>query len=641
MIVMNASTFFRQLILSITLLSAFAWHACATEPLPPFLLDSKTLDASAVASSAKKALEVPIVTVVDKPRPSPTGDFHDYVSYGRYWWPDPASTNGLPYIQRDGHPNREQMAFGDQDRLGRMIDTVETLAQGWQLEHREEYARRAGEWIRAWFVTTAARVNPSFEYAQIHLGRDGNHGNKSGLIDTRVFDRLIDALRMLHGSPAFTGNDEAAVHQWFSDYLQWLTTSKNGKLEHEATNNHGSWFLGQLIAITRYLDREDEARQFAREDFARIANQFAPDGSQPLELVRQDGLGYCAFNLEAQFCIATLAAPLGVDLWHYSATNGASLHRGLEFLLPYNTAPEAWPHSQLKKLEPGFLQPQIDQAAHIWPEPKAESSNAPATTPVSLPGAETYVYRDGKPDPMRLHVFKPKNWTAEDRRPALVFFFGGGWTKGTPERSANYAKWAATLGMVGIAPDYRTKERFNTSPLESVADGRAALRWIEDHADKLGIDPKKIVVGGSSSGGHVALWTAIEHTPPGSNTNEAPRIKPFALILVSPVSDTSSAIGYTPKRFGDKAEALSPVYQLDTKMPPVLLFHGNADTTVTNAQSIALHDKLVASSNVCEFITVPGGNHGFQSQLSEWKDKSRDIVKEFLTKQGILPVPAK
>ena len=170
---------------------------------------------------------------------------------------------------------------------------------------------------------------------------------------------------------------------------------------------------------------------------------------------------------------------------------------------------------------------------------------------------------------------------------------------------------------------------------------RAALRWVQDHADKLGIDSRRIVVGGSSSGGHVALWTAIEHTPPGSDANEAPRVKPFALILVSPVSDTSSASGYTPKRFGDKAEALSPVHQLDAKMPPVLVFHGDADTTVTNRQSIALRDKLVASSNVCELITVPGGSHGFQTQLPEWKEKSRAAIKEFLTKESILPVVVK
>jgi acetyl esterase/lipase len=636
MIVLNPSRFLRRLTFFAGLLSALVWHAFAAEPLSPFLLDVKTLDAASVSDNAREAIKRPIATIVDKEHPSPSGDPHDYVSYGRYWWPDPASSNGLPYIQRDGYPNRQQMAYGDQDRLEHMIDTVETLAEAWQLDHREEYARRAGEWIRAWFVAPATRVNPSFEYAQIRPGHNDNHGSNSGLID-------------LHGSPAFTDNDEARVHQWFSDYLHWLTTSKNGKLEHEAPNNHGSWYLTQIITIARYLDREDDARQFVREDFARIASQFAPDGSQPFELVRRDGLFYCGYNLEAQFHIATLAAPLGVDLWHYAATNGASLHQGLEFLRPYNTTPETWPHSQLRKLKPGFLQALLDQAARIWPDSKidpskatsVESSNGTAVaTPITLPGAETFVYRDGQPQPMRLHVFKPKNWKPEDRRPALVFFFGGGWTRGTPEHSATYAKLAATLGMVGIAPDYRTRDRFGTSPLESVADGRAAVRWIEDHADQLGIDPQKIVVGGSSAGGHVALWTAITHTPPGSATNEAPRVKPVALILVSPVSDTSSAIGYTPQRFGDKAEALSPVHQLDAKMPPVLLFHGDADTTVTNAQSIALHDRLVASSNVCEFISVPGGNHGFQSQLPEWKDKSRDIMKTFLTDQGVLPVPA-
>ena len=199
------------------------------------------------------------------------------------------------------------------------------------------------------------------------------------------------------------------------------------------------------------------------------------------------------------------------------------------------------------------------------------------------------------------------------------------------------ARWATTLGMVGIAPDYRTRGRFGTSPLESVADGRAALRWVQEHAGELGVDTEKIVVGGSSAGGHVALWTAITHTPPGSDPAEAPLAKPCALILVSPVSDTSTATGYTPKRFGPNAGALSPVDQLDAKMPPVLVFHGDADTTVTNRESIALEQKLIASGNICERISVPGGNHGFQSQLPEWKEKSRDIMKEFLAKLGVVP----
>src|SRR5206468_1397440 len=83
----------------------------------------------------------------------------------------------------------------------------------------------------------------------------------------------------------------------------------------------------------------------------------------------------------------------------------------------------------------GGLSRQADNAESQKPAKSLSKSpttdtNAPETTPVTLPGAETHIYRDGKPEPMRLHVFKPKNWKPGDQRPALVFFFGGGWTRG-------------------------------------------------------------------------------------------------------------------------------------------------------------------------------------------------------------------
>ncbi len=276
----------------------------------------------------------------------------------------------------------------------------------------------------------------------------------------------------------------------------------------------------------------------------------------------------------------------------------------------------------------------------------AKETKAPRpieTTPATLPGAETVVYREAKPDALRLHIFKPKNWKASDQRPAFVWFFGGGWTRGTPANAAGYAKWAADLGFVGIAPDYRVKDRFNTSPLESVADGRAALRWVQDHAAELGIDPARVVVGGNSAGGHVALWTAIKHTPPGSVAGEDPLKQPLALVLTSAVSDTTKAKGYTPARFGENDVALSPIDQLDAKMPPAIVFHGDADTTVPQRQSLALRDKLLATGNTVEFISVPGGSHNFSGDLPEWKEKTRVMIAAFLTKEKILPVvqPAK
>ena len=271
------------------------------------------------------------------------------------------------------------------------------------------------------------------------------------------------------------------------------------------------------------------------------------------------------------------------------------------------------------------------------PKPPAP---APEETPLTLPGADPFVYRTVGDVSVRLHVFKPSGWKAGDRRPALIDFFGGGWTHGTPKQAAGWSKWAADQGMVGIAPDYRVKNRFGTSPLEAVSDGRAALRWVEDNAAQLGIDPTKIVVVGSSAGGHLALWTAIAHTPPGSDPKLAPTVKPVALILLSAVSDTSVASGYTPSRFGENATALSPVHQLDAQMPPMLVFHGDADTTVPQRQSFALRDKLKATGNWVEFVNVPGGLHSFTG-MPGWGDKTKALAKAFLEEQKVIPVSAR
>lgn len=257
-------------------------------------------------------------------------------------------------------------------------------------------------------------------------------------------------------------------------------------------------------------------------------------------------------------------------------------------------------------------------------------------TPTRLPGAETMAYREGK-NAMNLFVYKPEGWKASDKRSAFVYFFGGGWTKGTPMKSGSTAAWAARHGMVGIAPDYRTKNRFGTSPLASVADSRAAFNWVVEHADKLGIDPNRIAVGGASAGGHVALWTALSTTPPGSDPVESPKVKPAAIYLSSAVTDTSPETGYTPSRFGNDAVALSPVDHLDAKMPPVLMFHAVDDSLVNYSTAVALHDKLLATGNECEFITVPRGGHGYSSHFPEWKDKTRAKLEKLFEKTGLLP----
>jgi len=267
----------------------------------------------------------------------------------------------------------------------------------------------------------------------------------------------------------------------------------------------------------------------------------------------------------------------------------------------------------------------------------------PEVTPLSLPGSEPFVFRKAGTNELRLHIVKPLGWTNGDQRPCLVSFFGGGWNSGTPERSIVWAKWAANKGLVGVAPDYRTRDRFGGTPEDCVSDARAAVRWIEKHAAELGIDPKKIISMGSSAGGHVAAWTAIPSAGPGKD-DPALDTLPAALVLLNPVTDTKAGGYGGPKRFGgDVARALacSVPDQMPASMPPTIVFHATADQTVPYANSVAFRDKLVSRGNRCELVTFEGLGHSYNSSKygeagSVADKKTREDIAAFLASLGLV-----
>lgn len=238
----------------------------------------------------------------------------------------------------------------------------------------------------------------------------------------------------------------------------------------------------------------------------------------------------------------------------------------------------------------------------------------PETTPRTLPGSEPFIFREVGAVELRLHVVKPEGWKADDARPCFVSFFGGGWTKGTPERVIHWAKWAAAHGMVGIAPDYRTRDRLGGQPEDCIADARAAIDWIAAHAEQLGIDPEKIVVLGSSAGGHVALWTAISAPGPGKD-DPAPKVLPAAMVLINPVTDTTDSGYGGVKRFKSeaRARACSVNHQMSAAMPPTIVFHATEDELVPYANSVVFRDKMIANGNRCELVTFEGLGHSYYS----------------------------
>lgn len=269
---------------------------------------------------------------------------------------------------------------------------------------------------------------------------------------------------------------------------------------------------------------------------------------------------------------------------------------------------------------------------------------APSTTLTALPGTTALVYRNASPANLSLFVYKPTGWHAEDSRAAMLCIFGGGWVTGNPTKDLpkGLAAWAASKGMVGITPDYRTNERFATTPLQQVDDARAALRWVQDNHASLGVDPSRIVTCGSSTGAHLALWTAISATPPGSDPQTAPLVQPVATILVSAIFDTSPMSGFHADRFGAQALALSPFHQPAAYMPPTLMFHGTADKLLPYAHAVEYCDALRSHGNACQLVPIQGAPHvWFDSH--KFKPATRavyDSVGTFLQQLGILVAPA-
>lgn len=214
----------------------------------------------------------------------------------------------------------------------------------------------------------------------------------------------------------------------------------------------------------------------------------------------------------------------------------------------------------------------------------------------------------------------PDGWKAEDKRPAIVFFFGGGWTSGSIRQFQNQSRYLASRGMVAIAADYRVKSRHQVKAASCVADAKSAVRWVRANAGKLGIDPNRIAAGGGSAGGHLAAAVA---TLPGLDDpadDKNVSCVPNALVLFNPALVLAPVAGMDLKGFAERADAerlgcepteISPAHHVQKNAPPTIIFHGQGDTTVPIVTAEIFRDRMKEAGNRCELIAYEGQPHGF------------------------------
>ncbi len=227
------------------------------------------------------------------------------MSQAPYFWPDPKSPNGLPYIRRDGERNPEINKLPDHRVMDDMVAAVHTLALAYYLKGEEAHAAKAAALLRAWFLDAATRMNPHLEYAQAIPGV--NTGRGIGLIETRGLTRVVDAVGLLAGSKAWTREDQRGLEEWFAKFLKWMRESRHGREEAAAKNNHGTYYDIQTASFALFIGEKKLAKDIlraAREK--RVAAQVEPDGSQPLELARTRAWSYSVGNLDGLLVLAAL-----------------------------------------------------------------------------------------------------------------------------------------------------------------------------------------------------------------------------------------------------------------------------------------------------------------------------------------------
>jgi len=327
---------------------------------------------TSIVAAARGAIAHGTFSVLDKTGCAPSGDRQDYWHPAPYWWPNPDSPDGMPYIHREGErrPGTELYGPGseefDRSNLQRMTEGATVCALAWAATGERRYAEHGGALIRRWFIDPDSRMNPNMRFAQAQSRAVDDERNRFGIIELRELPVLLDAARLMERAGCLAATDRAALREWLTAYRDWLFTSKQAVAECRRPNNHGTFFDLQMAAIAAYLGDASLLNATFRRCRVRINLQFEADGAQPQELRRLNSLHYCCFNLQAWISLATHGARCGEDLWHHRSATGGSIVDSLEWLTASAT-PSHWSYPQSDPFEWKRLVPLTAALARLAP----------------------------------------------------------------------------------------------------------------------------------------------------------------------------------------------------------------------------------------------------------------------------------
>ena len=251
--------------------------------------------------------------------------------------------------------------------------------------------------------------------------------------------------------------------------------------------------------------------------------------------------------------------------------------------------------------------------------------------------APTIAYCNDKDPSLTLEMYYPKIELSSDL-PLIVYIHGGGWRWGDESGPLIdfYGSSFIKKGIAVAAIDYRLTSK---SPYpDQNNDIACALSYINNNADQLHVDTKKIIYFGDSAGGQLAAFAAL-NIPFHDYTYTAP----VGVIDFYGVSDFSKIINgvhpdlnarrYLGKKYSTIAAQASPVTYITKNASRFIFFHGNKDLVVPISQSKTFYDKLIAAGVDSEYVVIDGAGHAFMGPelpAVEYK-KIQDSLDVFLS----------
>lgn len=275
---------------------------------------------------------------------APTGDKRDYISVGRYWWPDPDKPDGLPYIRRDGQTNPEALK-NDFMKMSRMMSAVRGLAPLYYFTGDEEAAAHAAGMLKTFFTDPETGMKPHLTYAQAVPGRE--EGRPLGIIDTYAMIELADCIALLENARAMAPEDCRLLRQWFREYLDWLRSERMAGAFSKIRNNIDAAYHTQIAAYAVFCGETDIARRHLAILQEAIPGFIHESGVLPAEIIRTRSWDYSVYAMNILFTAVAVARNMGLDWTSENTPHGRRIRGAVDYLCGYIGREGEWPFRQL------------------------------------------------------------------------------------------------------------------------------------------------------------------------------------------------------------------------------------------------------------------------------------------------------